>query len=173
MSAAKAIGCLCIIAASAMAGATAAGMLRRRWYFLREIYEMLIFLEQEIVCHRALLCDALEDAAKNCRTEAKDIFSYAAKTVRIRRTGDFANIWREALNKLPDGLLSEEEYLLLCETAYALCGTDLITQKLMMKKYADRFLALCKIEETAYQEKGRLYRTLSAAGGIFLVILLL
>ncbi len=173
MGAAKVIGCLCILSASMMTGFYLTGALRRRWYFFREIYEILVFLEQEMVCRHALLYEALYDAAKNCRTEARDILLYAAEAVRLRRTGDLSQIWNEAAKRLPDDMLLEEERILLREVSDALCCTDIITQQLLLKKYEDRFLALCKKEEAAYQEKGRLYRALSASGGIFLVILLL
>ena len=45
-------------------------------------------------------------------------------------------------------------------------------QKTLLEKYAGRFLAWSNKEETDYREKGRLYRSLAAAGGVFLIIVL-
>lgn len=173
MDAAKGIGCLCILSASIMTGYYLTNSLKRRWHFFREIYEILAFLEQETVLRHAVLHEALYDAAKNCRTEVRGILLYTAEAVRLRRMGNFAQIWEEAVRRLPDDMLMEEERLVLFEVSDALCCTDIITQKLLLQKYKDRFLSLCKKEEAAYQEKGRLYSALSAAGGVFLVILLL
>lgn len=170
----KLAGTVCILAACALTGFELERRLKQRWLFLREMQELLVFLEKETTYHRAALGEALCNAAEKCTTELSAVLLRVSAQVDERDGKAFHDIWQEAVDRcVPGGLLSWEELLTVREAADALCNTDIVTQRMLLEKYADRFRALSDREEKDCREKGRLYRRLSAAAGVFFVILLL
>lgn len=170
----KIIGALCILAASFLLGMELDRNFRRRPAFLREMYELLTFLEKEMTFHRAPVPEALRGAARQYTTELSQVLLETAKRAGSREGGTFAEIWRESAGTgIPAGLLSEEELLVFLETSEALCSTDTVMQRTLLQKYAARFETLYREEAETCREKCLLVRRLSAAAGVFLVILLL
>ncbi len=170
----KMAGIFCIMAASAAAGAELERRCRKRWLILREMYETLLFLEKEMTYHRSPIREAFLCASKRCRTELGAALEQTAEQIGQRSGAPFARMWEEALGaRLPRGLLSPEDMELFRETSAALCSADVVTQKMLLEKYTDRFRAASEREAEVCREKGGLYRRLAAAAGILLVILLL
>ena len=165
----KTAGILCVLAASFLAGFWMENRLKKHWYLLRETYDMLSFLLKEMTFH----C-SIRSAAAHGTTEAADVLKTAADQLTAEDGRTFDEIWKSAVQEaLPPNLLSEEEYALFLGLSPALCAEDPVIQKTLLEKYAARFLAWSREEEADYREKGRLYRSLAAAGGVFLIILLL
>ncbi|WP_283680735.1 stage III sporulation protein AB [Parablautia sp. Marseille-Q6255] len=173
MTALRTAGYLCIFAASMLSGFYLENNLKKRWYFLREIYEVFLFLDQEMTHRYSLIQEALQYASSHCRTEAASMLQYTVRRIDSREEGSFLQIWKDAASRLPEHLLSDEEYCMLCQSGAALCCTDPVTQKTLLKKYADRFFSYSRSAEAIYREKGRLYRSLSTAGGILIILLLI
>lgn len=170
----KTAGILCVLAASFLAGFWMENRLKKHWYLLRETYEMLSFLLKEMTFHCSMLPEAFRSAAAHGTTEAADVLKTAAEQLTAEDGRTFDEIWKSAVQEaLPPNLLSEEEYALFLELSPALCAEDPVIQKTLLEKHAARFLAWSSEEEANYREKGRLYRSLAAAGGVFLIILLL
>lgn len=169
----KTAGMLCILTACILAGLALEQRLKRRGQLFREMKEALAFLEKEMTYHRSPICEALLQAAKRCGSELRDVLSDAAAQTSRRDGSSFRKIWEAALaHHIPECLLSQEETQLFADVSAALCGTDVVMQRTLLGKYADRFRLLSEEEARICREKCGLYRRLTAAAGIFLVILL-
>lgn len=168
------IGVLCVMMASFLAGIGLEHRMKRRWRIYQEMQETLVFLEKEMTYHRSPVQEAFRCAAGRCRTELTQVLDRTAARIGERSGKAFETMWEESLAAcLPDGLFSQEELQLFRETSAALCNTDIVIQKTLLEKYADRFRMLSGKEAEACREKGGLYRKLTAAAGVFLVIVLL
>ena len=166
---ARTAGMLCILTACILTGLSLEQRLRRRGQLFREMQETMIFLEKEMTYHRSPIHEAFCSAQKRCVTALGRVFSEAAAQVEQRNGRSFREIWEDALARfIPDGLLQ-----LLAETSDALCNTDVVMQKTLLGKYADRFRTMSEEEARICSEKGGLYRRLAVAAGVFLVILFL
>lgn len=168
------LGALCVMVSCMLAGCAAEHRMKRRWHLLKEMQEILAFLEKEMTYHRAPLPEALRSAAWKCSGELARALVLTAEKIESRNGQAFALLWEESLaDCIPEGLLSAEELCLLRETAAALCNADTVTQRALLEKYADRFRMMSRDVEEACREKGGLYRKLAAAAGIFLVVVLI
>jgi stage III sporulation protein AB len=86
----------------------------------------------------------------------------------------FRALWEQSVQQhLPQGILKDEERQLLLEAAGAFCNSDTSLQNTLLEQYADRFLQQSNLADREYREKSRLYRRLTGAAGIFLILLLL
>lgn len=171
---ARTAGMLCILTACILTGLSLEQRLRRRGQLFREMQETMIFLEKEMTYHRSPIHEAFCSAQKRCVTALGRVFSEAAAQVEQRNGRSFREIWEDALARfIPDGLLTRDEMQLLAETSDALCNTDVVMQKTLLGKYADRFRTMSEEEARICSEKGGLYRRLAVAAGVFLVILFL
>ncbi len=174
MIAAKGVGICLILAACILAGMELERGLKRRWLILRELHEMLLFLEKEMIFRRTPVPEALEDAAAQCRTEAQALFQKAAGLAGAKRGASFGALWEEAAAASGlEEILAAEEYQETCRMAQALSNTDTVMQKTMLEKYQSRFEEMSVEMERQYREKGALYRKLTAAAGAFLALLFL
>lgn len=170
----KAAGLCCVFTACFLIGTEEDRRLKQRWLFLREMYEMLAYLEKEMIFHRTPLPEALRSAAASCRTCLGGLLKMAAEKTESRENRSFQDIWKESAAKwVPCRLLPETESAVLLESAAALCGTDTVMQRTLILKYEQRFQMLSENARQEWQEKGGLYRRLSVAAGAFLVILLM
>lgn len=168
----KAAGALCILAASAMVGIELERGMKKRWMFLLEMQEVLAFLEKEMTYHRSPIPEAFRGAASRCSTELKGILLLAAGEAEKREGRSFEEIWSAAVDEsIPAQLLSAEELQAVKGAADALCNPDVVMQRTLLEQYAGRFGAMSKKAAEVCREKGGLYRKLTTAAGIFLVIL--
>lgn len=170
----KTIGACCIMAASLLMGMQIDKGMKHKCILLREMYDLLAFLEKEMTFHRSPVPEALQNAAQQCTTELFDVLKETASGT-VRREGKvFADIWRNALEQcIPPKILTEEEKFAFREAADALCNADTIMQRTMLQKHAERFKNMYQRELERYQEKSALTRRLSTSAGIFLIIVLL
>lgn len=167
-------GILCIASGVLLSGMEMEDKLKRRWYLYREMYELLDYLEKEMTYHRSPIPEAFRNVSENCRTCLKNVLLQTAERIEKNEGGSFEEFWKEAVAKyIPEQLMPEEERQILYETSGALCSTDSVLQGVMLRKYKERFQSVCREAEKAYQEKGRLYRRLAAAAGVFLVLVLI
>lgn len=170
----KAIGAICIIAASMMLGRQTDRAMKKKCTLLNEIYELLVFLEKEMTYHRAPIQEAFRCSAQKCTTELGAALEEAARQIDKREGKAFRQIWSEAVKKcIPPALLDAEGRQALLDASDALCNMDTVTQQTLLRKHSERFDGMRGKEMEIYQEKSLLYRRLSAAAGAFLVILLI
>lgn len=170
----KTAGLCCVFGACCLAGAELERRMKLRWIFLRELCEFFVYLEQEMTYHRATILEAFETSLARSTPPLRRLLAHAAQQIREERQIPFSQIWNEASEQcITPYLLTREEYETLRESSCALCNTDTVMQRTLLQKYASRFRQMSEAEETVYREQGRLCRRLSAAAGIFAVILLI
>lgn len=168
------VGIVCVLAACILAGLELEQRLKRRWLFCREMAELLQFMEQEMVYHRAPLPEALAEAARRSRDGVQALFGQAARLVRAQKDGTFQALWIEAVaDSGISRLLDEEQRREVQSLSAALCNADTVMQRTLLEKYRDRFWGMSRDAEQQYREKGSLQRRLMTAVGVFLVLLLI
>ena len=170
----KLAGLLGIFLAGMAAGMELERSMKLRWKFLWEMQELFQILENEMIFRHTAVCDALRYAAKGSKTCLHQVLAAAAESVEAGDGTAFDKIWGKAVNDLvPKNLLNENEMQVLYQAAASLCSSDTVMQRTLLNQNRDRFLQLAKDAEREYREKGSLIRRLSAAVGVFLVILLI
>lgn len=169
----KILGLTCILVGCCLYGIELETNLRRHYRFLQEMREALVSLEKELTYHRTPLPDALLYAAGFYSGDVKKILLDTSKEVKKRDGRLLAEIWTEVLQQnLAPQFLQEEERKVLAELPEALCAPDVITQKALLDRSISHLEHAEHKAETDYREKGMLYRKLSVAVGVFMVILL-
>ncbi len=170
----KAAGLLCLFAACCLVGFEVERRMKQRWIFLREMYELLLYLEREMSCRRTPIAEAFDEAALRCASPLGQLLGQTAERLRMGSGIPFSQIWKEETEgQIEQRFLRDEEYHEVLAAAEAICCTDTMTQQVLLSNYAGHFRGLCVKEEQTYREKGTLCRRLSVAAGIFAVILLL
>ena len=163
-----------ILAACTYTGMLAEGRLKKRWMFFGELYELFGYLERETVYHRTPLDEALTNAASRCRTELRAVLLAASASVKEMAGGEFSEIWEKAVRQeLDRGIFAEETIQVILISSKALCNSDVVLQKELISQYARRFEQMEADAEEDYRSKGRLFRKLGTAAGIFLILLLM
>ena len=169
----KFVGCICIFSSSLLIGNTMEKKLKQRYLFFREMTAALSCLEKEMIHYRLILPQALEKASSCCRAGPEKLFAYAS-THFSKYGGSFQKLWQEAIRQcVPPALFSEEELCLFLEISGALCSSDAVLQKTRFDAYRTQFEQLENDAKEIWKEKSTLYRKLSAAAGVFFILLLL
>lgn len=170
----KLIGLGCIFGACVLSGFRMEQTLKQKWLFWKELQEVFLLMEKEMIFHQTAVSDALWIGAQNCTTCLKDLFLHVSEEVK-KNTGEvFEKVWQDSIDKMiSDKLVKECERKLLYDTASALSGNDKMMQEILLSRNQERFRECGNTARSEYQEKGKLIRSLMTAAGIFLVILLI
>lgn len=169
----KLIGMGCILLSGYLLGAELESGLKRRWIFLREMQELLTYLEKEMGYHRSTMPEAFLEASGRCTSQLGPMLKAVSQQIQRPEGIPFQSIWESAVEEyVPKRLLSDDGLRLVKETAAAFCSPDTVMQKMLIQKYADRFWDMSREGERMFREKGKLYRKLAAAAGVFLVLIL-
>lgn len=169
----KILGLTCILSGCCLYGMELEANLKRHYRFLQEMREALASLEKELTYHRTPLPDALLHVAGFYSSDVKKILLGTAKEVKKRDGRLLAEIWSEVLAvSLRKEFLQDEEKKVLSELPEALCAPDVITQKSLLERSISHLEHAEHKAEADYREKGMLYRKLSVAAGVFLIIFL-
>ena len=169
----KSVGCICIFSSSLLLGNTMEKRLKQRYLFFREMAAALFCLEKEMIHYRLLLPQALEKASSCCRAGPEKLFMYASAHFS-QNGGSFQKLWQDTVRLcVPPNLFSEEELSLLFKISDALCSNDAVLQKTRFDAYRTQFEQLGNDAKEIWKEKSTLYRKLSAAAGVFFILLLL
>ncbi len=167
-------GIFLIFAAGSFLGDAMEYGLKRQWLILREFCELLRYMEREMVVHHTPLDEALRLAAGSGMREIREVLEYAADRVERQEGASFQEIWEDAVTCcLKDGVLRAGNREPVCDIWTAFCNQDTVMQKTMLEKQESHLAGLCRDAEQEYRAKAGLYRRLGAAGGVFLIILLL
>lgn len=169
----KFFGCICVFSASLLTGTVMEKKLKQRYLFFQEMGIALSCLEKEMLHYRLLLPQALEKASACCHAGPEKLFTYACVHFS-EHGGAFHSLWQDAIRQcVPPYLFGEEELHLLFDISDALCSSDAVLQKTRFDAYLEQFEQLGKDAKNIWKEKSSLYRRLSAAAGLFLILLLI
>lgn len=170
----KAIGLVMIFFGCIQTGIGLEVRLKNQWKLLGEWKEILRYLEKEMTWHRTTLPEALQYGAAGHQGSLGRLLERAAAEMQKREGGSFEQVWTTVLNEtISENELCLEKRYLLEEAAAAFCAQDTVMQKTFLEKSIWHLEDAVKEAEREYLEKGRLYRRLSVAMGMFLIILLL
>lgn len=127
-----------------------------------------------MVFHHTPLNEALRLAAGSGMKEIREMLEDAADGVERQDGVSFREIWEDAAARhLEEGMIKSAMREQICDMWTAFCNQDTVMQKTMLEKQEAYLAVLCQEAEQEYREKAGLYRRLGAAGGAFLIILLL
>ena len=167
-------GITLVFAAGCLLGNMMESGLKQRWMILREFCDLLRYMEREMVFHHTPLGEALRLAARSGMKEIREILEYAADRVEQQEGASFQEIWETAVTcRLKNAGLQMAVREQICGIWTAFCNQDTVTQKTMLEKQEMHLAGICRDAEQEYRAKAGLYRRLGAAGGVFLIILLL
>lgn len=167
-------GIALVFVSSCLLGSAMEEGLKRRWMILREFCALLRYMEREMVFHHTPLNEALRLAAGSGMKEIREMLEHAAAGLERQDGASFKEIWEAAAERyLEEGRIKNAVREQIRDLWMAFCNQDTVMQKTMLEKQEAYLADLCQEAEQEYREKAGLYRRLGAAGGAFLIILLL
>lgn len=147
---------------------------KMQWELMQEMKDIMVFLEAEMTHRRNPVETSLGEAAGLCHTQLREVLLAAAEEVNRRNGMDFSSIWREQLELLmQEQQLTREQQDVLCACSAAMCGPDITRQQKQLETCISHLERMSAQAYQVYREKSLLYRRLSTACGVFLIILLI
>ena len=166
----KISGSICIAVAVALAERQRENKWKRNAAILRDMYELLVFLEKETVYRRTPLQEALKQAAERCSLDLKNILFHTVSMIQEKSGKPFAVIWEEAVEQGTTGrFIDQKQKSAIIQAEEALCNTDTV----LLQKHAAKFYEMGQRSEAQFREKSSLYRKLGAVAGAFFILLFL
>ena len=165
----RALGAALVAFGALWAGWRAVEELRGRVRAAEAVIDGLELLEQELWERGTALPELLEDLSSRTREPASALFSRCARACRELDRAPFGDSWRRLTAELAE--LSPEGRAALLPLGEVLGRYVADGQRAALKRAEE---ALERERERAEKERdrmGRVYQTLSLAGGAFLVIL--
>ena len=168
-------GAVCILCASWGMGVWLAAQWKGRLKALEELRRMVYFLKGEITYGHEALEEALRRVGRRAGSPLGRIFESAAEGIAGRQGESFAGIWDGVLlrekKKVP--VLKEEDWEQLRGLGEHLGYLDVDMQERTLVLYLEQLDLSIEFLRAHGRERCRLYTTLGAAGGMFLVLILL
>ena len=170
----KISGSICIAVAVALAEQQIENKWKRNAAILRDMYELLVFLEKETVYRRTPIQEALKQAAERCSLDLKNILFHTVSMIQEKSGKPFAVIWEEAVEQETSGrFIDQKQKRAIIQAEEALCNTDTVMQRTLLQKHAAKFYEMGQRSEAQFREKSSLYRKLGAVAGAFFILLFL
>ncbi len=171
----KWIGAACILCASWGMGLWLAAQWKGRLKVLEQLRRMVYFLKGEITYSRAPLEEALKRVGRREDGSLGRLFERAAEGIAGRQGESFGAIWEGSLaeGKQEIPVLSGEDWEQLRELGEHLGYLDVDMQERTLLLYLEQLDLSIEYLRTHRRERCRLYTSLGAAGGMFLVLILL
>ena len=168
----KLLGAFCIMTVSLWCGTQAVGGLRRRARALEELHAGLAWLEEELTFRLTPLPELLEQLGSRRQGETGRFFQEANRLLGLDPEGGLCQSWRQAMVRcLP--LLKGEERQVLLEVGQTLGRYDAATQRQALARHNRRLAAFRDQAQSEVRRLGKVYATLSAAGGAMVVLVLI
>ena len=170
----KISGSICIAVAVALAERQIENKWRRNAAILRDMYELLVFLEKETVYRRTPIQEAFMQASERCNLDLKNILVHTVSMIQDKNGKPFAVIWKEAVEQGTTGcFIDQKQKRAIIQAEEALCNTDTVMQRTLLQKHAAKFYEMGQRSEAQFREKSSLYRKLGAVAGAFFILLFL
>lgn len=166
------VGIVLIIVGCAGIGLSANGRMTRRVAALRSMSAALELLGHELDFRLAPLEEVFSSASQRVTEPASAVFRSCAEKLRTEDRQLMSDIWSLALRaKLPE--LEPREIECLQRVGAVLGRFDAQRQQSVVSAAAEQLEEYLREAADERNRKGRLYGTVSAAAGLFLVIILL
>lgn len=168
----KLMGALCVMAGALSWGFGATRELRQRVETLEGLREGLCYLDQELNFCLTALPELLKRLGREKRGTAGDFFQAVYTQLQKAPEGGLRSSWRLAMTKCLS-ILRREERQVLMEVGQALGRYDAQTQCKALARAIRQLEGYRQSAREEAQRLGRVYATLSIAGGAALVLVLL
>lgn len=168
----KLMGALCVMMGAFAWGLGATWELQRRAETLEELREGLCYLDQELNFRLTSLPDLLEQLGKGKTGAAGDFFHTVFCQWQKAPEGGLRSSWRLAMTKCLS-ILRKEERQVLMEVGQNLGRYDAQTQSKALSRAIRQLEGYRQSAREEARRLGRVYATLSIAGGAALVLVLL
>lgn len=167
------MGAFFLMIGAASLGFGAATQLRVRVSTLRALVEALEQMERELSFRLTPMPELMGRLAREAPEPANFLFAYCQEHLYQLGSKSFGELWREAVEKEPELLLSDRERQILTALGEVLGRYDAGDQKAALNNTVQE-LGRCLLRaEEEHQRLGRVYATLGMGSGAILVILLL
>ncbi len=167
----KLLGALCVMLGALCCGLRGVEGLRRRRDVLEELRASLVFLAEELSFHLTPLPQLLERLGRERKGSVGAFFRQVLATLERDPEGGVRLGWRQGMTKHLT-MLKEEERQVLVEVGRTLGRYDAATQQQVLLQAAQRLGAFRDQARCEAQRLGRVYVSVSAAGGAALVLML-
>lgn len=170
----KGILCILIVLSGIAIGQLKAKSYDNRVYHLNELITTLKVLESEMKYRMDPLPDLLIRVSKIREGMSADLMESAGLLLKSRNAFDLPECWQEAVaTAYMESALSKEDKRILTELGIELGKTDLVNQSGMFQRTVAMLEAQASEAAEEKKTKGKMYKSLGAAMGVLIVIVLI
>lgn len=139
-----------------------------------ELAELLELMQAEIRCHQSVLTEAFQAILDRLSGWRWDFLQDLLQYMKQQNGTTLACMWKKSVQKVSSQTcLGSEELRLWTEVGERIGFLDLQMQDQVLAQYIQRLRRIAAGLEQEESQSCRLYRVLSAAGGLLLAVLLL
>ena len=169
----KVIGAILLIAGTAAWGITGVFRLRGRCRSLTAITRALGAMQSEICDRLTPMPELLLQMGEEAGAPADVLFRNAAEMMSELGTAQFSVIWRRAIERTPELLLTREEETVLTELGMSLGRYNVEEQKNALVYTRRRMEEFAHKAELARDMNSKMHAFLGIAAGVFAVVILI
>ena len=148
-----------------------AKVLERRVETLEDLMTALSLLGREITLHATPLPELFARLSQEAKGAAGRLFAHCAQGLQVPAEEGFSTVWKDGVGEIPN--LQPEERRLLADLGPVLGRFPAEEQQKVVEGVCARLREAARFAGEECRRMGRVYRTLGAAFGGFLLILLL
>lgn len=177
----KYMGIAVMALSCAAAGWFAADSLKKRLEALMTLRQMMFYLKGEILYANATLPEALENVGKRFidgknagQAEPAGVFLRAASRMEEQMGEPFVVVWKEEVGRIPKEFpMKKEDRQALSSLGEHLGYADRDMQERTLLFYLEQLDDAADFLKTELYGKAKLYRSLGAAAGLFLAVIMI
>lgn len=165
--------CFLLFVISTALGVIKSEKLKERVRILDELKKMAVLLQGELRFHRAMLSEALENISQRLMHPLDGLLEDVSEKLE-KKEASFEVLWKESIEKLVQKeSLEKEDVPLFLMIGNSLGYLDVAMQLEHLNLVIFQVEEAIKTAKEQQQIKGKLYRTMGATAGAFLVLLII
>lgn len=170
----KIVGAILIFLGAIGIGSSMNRRIRQHYHELIELKELILLLGNEMRFLKIPLPQIMKRTATQTKLPFSDSLLLMAVEMENYKEADAAKIWRAVLqNRKMHYLLDEDEFQIFLEAGSILLHDNSYMQGEEIKLFSERISYKIQNAQEELLNRQRVCRYLSAAGGIFLILILL
>ena len=169
----KALGAALILGSCLISGLRSASELNMRVRSMKSILSSVEIMRGEVSSRLTSVTDIFKLLSENAEMPARRLYKNALSELANADGDMLQNIWRRAVEKTNELLLTDTEKLTLFDIGACLGRYDVKSQMAMLERIASRFEEFRARAEEDRRREIRLQTCLSVISGVFVVIILL
>lgn len=165
--------CFLLFVISTALGFIKSEKLKERVRILDELKKMAVFLQGELRFHRAMLSEALENISPRLSHPLDGLLKDVSEKLE-KKEASFEMLWKDSVEKLVrKENLRQEDVPLFLMIGNSLGYLDVAMQLEHLNLVIFQVEEAIKTAKEQQEIKGKLYRTMGATAGAFLVLLII